>query len=676
MPNNKVTTQTQTVTLKQQHINNKKRKQAILEIQSEIKCRTYLDLETYSKEDLKKVGAHRYAEDCEILMCAVKQTHTSAEIIKHPPTNTLLSVYNAGFESSILNDPSLTYRDVQHKVAWHGLPLSLDKAGKVLGLSQDLAKMKDGKRLIAKFCKPVPIKKSIAKKRTAPKLGLFPAPEYHRLSKHNPISRYTKENALEDWIAFKQYCKQDVVATQAIDEILPDLSTSEQQLADLDLKINHVGIPVDIPLIKRIIKLIDKYINSEIKKCQRLTGFSPSQVKKLKDWCAIHGCILPNLNADTIKLTLDDPTVSNKVKSVLQIRLNTSNSSLKKYPKMLDTVSKDGRIRGTMQFYAANTGRWGGRGMQPQNLPRGKFDAAKAISSIKLGASITELTEQFSSPPELFKSCIRGMIYHPDGFTVVDYAGIEARVVQWLVDDQKALQIFRDKKDVYKHMASLIYSIPYKKITKEKRFLGKQAILGLSYQMGIERLIDTCASYGKPVTKQLAEHTVSTYRKTHSKLIEYWKEIETAAIKSVRTEKVTTAGRIKFKLKGDFLHMRLPSGRTIIYPFPKVEITETDWGKRKQQLTYLASGGKRTSTYGGKLVENVTQGIARDILADALKRLDKEGYKIIFHVHDEVIIEGTYPPEDISEIMCDIESWADGNVIDAEGFNCTRYKKD
>jgi len=356
--------------------------------------------------------------------------------------------------------------------------------------------------------------------------------------------------------------------------------------------------------------------------------------------------------------------------------LNTSNSSLKKYPKMLDTVSKDGRIRGTMQYYAANTGRWGGRGMQPQNLPRGSIDADKAISAIKSGASIIELTEQFGSPPELFKSCIRGMIYHPDGFTVIDYAGIEARVVQWLVNDQKALQIFIDGKDVYKHMASLIFGIPYKKITKEKRFLGKQAILGLSYQMGIERFIDTCASYGIGVKKQLAERTVSTYRKTHSKLIDYWKDIEAAAIKAVHTKKVTTAGRIKFKLRGDFLHMRLPSGRAIIYPFPKVEITETDWGKRKRQLTYLTSNTKRCSTYGGKLVENATQGIARDILADAMKKLDKEGYKIIFHVHDEVVIEGTFPPTEIAEIMCDLEPWADGNVIDAEGFNCIRYKKD
>ncbi len=604
---------------------------------------TYLDLETFSKTDLKKSGAYRYAKNCEILMCATKESDAAPRVLFSGfPTNTTLSVYNAGFESPVLNDASLNFRDVQHKVAAHGLPLSLDKAGQALGLSEDKAKGKQGKRLIAKFCKP-------------DKSGV----------------QHSQVTAPEDWDLFVNYCKMDVVATQAIDELLPDLTKSEQELAELDLKINSAGIPIDVSLVKRINDLIQEYTADQIQQCKDITGYSPSQRVKIMDWCEQNDYPLSGYTAETIKSALLDLTIPIKVKQVLQIRQNTSLSSLKKYQKMIDSVCKDGRIRGTMQFHAASTGRWGGRGIQPQNLPRGTIDANSAIEAIKAGADIAKLAQLFDSPTEVFKSCIRGMIYHPQGLTVVDYAGIEARVVQWLADDDKSLQIFRDGKDVYRHMAAQIFNAPYDQVTKDQRFLGKQAILGLSYQMGKDRFIETCAGYGVEVAEVMAQKTVHMYRNTHQKLVNFWKIINQAALLALKTKKPTKAGLIGFELNGDFLYMQLPSGRSIAYPFPK--LGWSSWGSI--EFTYLTSNGTRTSTYGGKLVENATQGVARDILADALKKLDAKDYKIVCHIHDEVIIEGTYPPEEIGAIMCNLEPWADGNIIDAEGFNCQRYKK-
>ena len=201
--------------------------------------------------------------------------------------------------------------------------------------------------------------------------------------------------------------------------------------------------------------------------------------------------------------------------------------------------------------------------------------------------------------------------------------------------------------------------------------LGKQAILGLSYQMGIDRFIETCSGYGVEVSSDVAQRTVHMYRNTHQKLVNFWEIINEAALTALKTKKPTKAGMIGFELKGDFLYMQLPSGRNIAYPFPK--LGWSSWGSI--EFTYMTSRGTRTNTYGGKLIENATQGVARDILADALKKLDAEDYKIVCHIHDEVIIEGTFPPEDIGNIMCDLEPWAKGNVIDAEGFNCQRYKK-
>ena len=650
-------------------------------IQTPVK--TYLDLETFSKVDLKTSGSYKYAEDCEILICVVKGTNTEPKVLSKLPTKTTLCVYNANFESPVINDPTIIYRDVQHKVAAMGLPNSLEKAGQALGLAQDVIKSQEGKRLIKKFSVLQKPKKKRRMNRNIDRvqpLGLLPASQYKNTrnkEKVEEIIRYTKENSPADWRLFVDYCKQDVIATQAIDEALPDLSKSEQALADLDLKINTAGIPIDVALVKRIVSLINTFTEKQIQLCKDLTGgFSPTQRKNIIEWCNERGTLLPDYKAESIKYSLSDPYISPEVTQVLQCRQNTSNSSLMKYTKMLNTVSNDGRIRGTLKFYGANTGRWAGRGIQPQNLPRGSINPERVITAIQEDAGIYELSAMFGSLPEALKSCIRGMIHHKDGFTVVDYSGIEARVVQWLVNDRKALKIFKDGKDVYKHMASLIFNIPYKKITKDQRFLGKQAILGLSYRMGTNRFIETCAGYGVTVNKETADRTVKKYRTIHHKLIRNWHRIETAAINAVRTKQIIEVGLIKFELRGDFLHMRLPSDREIVYPSPKIELVTMSWSKKKRQLTYMSDKGIRTSTHGGKLVENAVQGIARDILADALKKLDAKGYKIIFHVHDEVIIEGTFPPEDIIEIMCDLEPWAYGNIIDAEGFNCSRYKKD
>ena len=634
--------------------------------------RIYFDCETYSEQELKKVGSYRYAENCEILIYGIKHSSEPAEIVDSIPSNITLYVYNVNFESPVLDDPSIIFIDIQHKVAAHSLPLGLDKATKAIGLPEGQLKSKDGKHLIAKFSVHQIRKLKVSK--SMPTLGLLGPIDPPAQVKILP--RNTQNNSPIDWMKFEDYCKQDVVATQALDEALPDLNSSEQELAHLDLKINKAGIPIDILLVKSIIKLIDEYITDQVKRCKKLTGFAPSQTKMMMKYCEQQGYSLADYQAETIQKALDDPSTPMMVKTALQFRQNTSNTSLTKYKKMAHMVCADGCIRGTMQYHAASTGRWGGRGMQPQNFPRASsnINVDAVIKELQSGTTVERLVDKFGSFTDALKSCLRAMIYSEEGFTVVDYAGIEARVIQWLVNDQKALQVFRDGKDVYKNMASLIFGVPYEEVTSDQRFLGKQAILGLSYQMSADRFIETCASFGKNVSEKIAKRTVKTYREVHSLLIRYWKEIEIAAIKAVDSKQMVEIGRLKFKVKGKFLYMKLPSGRNIAYPFPKIETVDTQWGK-KRQFTYLSNDGKRTSTYGGKLIENATQGIARDILADSLKRLDKEGYKIIFHVHDEVIIEGTYRPDDISQIMCDVEPWAEGNVIDAEGFNCQRYKK-
>jgi len=341
--------------------------------------------------------------------------------------------------------------------------------------------------------------------------------------------------------------------------------------------------------------------------------------------------------------------------------------SFKKYRTILDAVCDDGHVKGTLMYHAAHTGRWGGRLLQTQNLTKGNIEGNEAVKRIQDG--------EFSV--ELVKSSLRGMIFHPDGFAIVDYSQIEARITQWLSEDQNALEIFRSGKDPYKTFGVKMYNIPFDDIDDKQRFMAKQAILGLGFQMGHKRFMEMCAGYGVSVTQLEAENIVSIYRGTHKKTVKLWGNMNRAAVMAVHSPDtlINVNEFISFFVKDDFLYMVLPSERQIAYYQPTISIGNWD----NETVSYMGVNDKnqwvRVSSFGGKWTENAAQGIARDIMADAVSELIHNEYEVTTHVHDEVVVVDQEELDNVIDLMLLQPVWAGGLPIDVTGFMSPRFKK-
>lgn len=638
----------------------------------------HLDFETRSSADIKKVGAWvyslhpstdviclAYGIDGDVYHWRPGQKPPKKLFDVHSSGHRILA-YNAFFEYSIwMNVMAKKYGwlrphfgqwfDVAAKAAAHALPRSLGEAGKALKLKQ--IKDESGKKIMLKLSKP-----------------------------RRDGSFYTPEQVPEDFKKLYEYNIDDVIAETAIDDTLRNLTETEKKVWELDFKINTRGIYIDRKAVLCAMNLINLYterLNKRIKIVTCGAVEAATQRQRLLDWVVSKGVPAEALaKADVQELIKGD--LPPDVREALEIRGELSRSSTAKYSSALEHLGEDDRIRGSLLYHGAAPGRWAGSGFQPHNLPRGTIKNMELAIDIVKENRLPYLEMMYDSVMETLSSAVRGVICAPPGKKLycVDYAAIEARGILWLSGDP-GIGTFQRGGDIYKEMASDIYSKEVSRIDKTERQLGKIAILGLGYGMGASKFVMTCAGYGIEISEEFADRVVKTYRKKYADVVKFWYAVENAAIEAVRTNKIVRMGKVAFLMSKGFLYCRLPSGRCIAYCRPTLETITTPWGEPKLQVAYEGVNPKTKKweymhTYGGKLAENISQGTARDIMAGAMLALEDKGYEIIMTVHDEIVVE---TPKDFGslkefqEIASRVPEWARGFPVGVEGWEGERYKK-
>ena len=661
--------------------------------------RAHIDIESFSKVDLRKSGVFRYAEDpsTEVLCLSYAIGHEKPQnwnpsmgplperLLDFILSGGKCAAHNAGFELTVLSGPAgqkigfpkvppERWVDTAAKAAAHALPRDLGGCAKALRL---VNKDDAGKAVMMKLSRP------------------------RKPTKADPNPRYTPENYPDLFETLYRYCDNDVLVEQAIDERLPDLMPEEQSGWVLDYIINSRGLEIDMAAVEQVRQMAADYKELLEQECMVLTGgFKSSQRDRIMEWCESQGYPLTGYTAEAIRdmLKADKDTMPPQVKRVLEIRKDCSRTSLKKYDALANAVGLDSRLRGMFLFHGAGTGRWSGRIVQLHNLPRGNVkDTIQAAEQILYG-DMKWLQALYPNLMDLFSSTIRSMIRARDGheFLVCDFASIEARVLGWVANDPLYQKAFREGLDLYIVTASSIYGIPYDEIKagvkaeikkyKDMRQFGKMCVLGLGYQMGKKKFKDTCEKQGVFVTDEMIEKGVDSYRATYKRIKALWNEVNDAAIRAVKNPGlVFEAGRCKVSVRGEFLYIKLPSGRKLAYNTPKIIGQPAPWDAEQMldQVTFMGENSttkkwERQSSYGGKFVENIVQAIARDLLLFSMKQLELEGYTVIGHVHDEVIAEvpkGFSSVERMEEVMTRIPGWAKGCYVGAEGFASSRYRK-
>jgi len=655
----------------------------------------YLDFETRSEADIKKVGAWEYSlhPSTDIICLATKQNLGGVSLITQEQLQTLtrkkevgrtilseaviegkeiFESHNAFFEQAIWKNimvkrygwPEIVdhrWRCSAAVAAYHALPRSLQTAGAALGLG--VVKDLEGKKVMLQLCKP----KS--------KTGGFMLPE----------------DSADKFQTLYDYCKSDVEAEYALSTRLGGLPKRELEIWQLDQKINLRGVYVDREAVRGALKILEEYIgklSKEVLEISEGAFETVNQRAKVMAWCQEQG---ESVNAyDKAYLAgVIDGIKNPKVKRILEIRQALGKTSTAKYEAMLNSSTSDGRIRDVLKYHGALTGRWSGRLVQFQNLPRGNIkDMDTSVKMIKRG-SATAIEMLHSNVMNFMSAAIRGMVCAPEGklLVVSDFAAIEARVLGWLAGSEKMLAQFRNGEDLYKDMASKIYHVPVEEVTAEQRQLGKAAILGAGYGMGEATFYKTCLSWGITVSEELARVAIQAYRNNYPQVPLCWKEQERAAYAAVRSRQKIICGKITWSVENGFLKCLLPSGRSLHYYSPKFEVKKSDWGDGVE-LTYLGEklgGCYRIGTYGGKLVENIVQAIARDLMAEAMLRVEESGFEVVLSVHDELVAEfdtAGLTKDDLVKVQKNFDSlmaktpdWAVGCPVESSGWIGKHYKK-
>lgn len=663
-----------------------------------------IDIETFSDVDIK-MGVYKYASspNFEALIFAysfdgaptvdidLTEESLPADLVKalYDP-QVIKKAHNAQFERVCLShhlakefpgfqwlDPS-QWRCTMVKAATMGLPTSLGECARFLGLEEQ--KDTAGTRLINFFSKPCkPTKKNGMRTRNLP------------------------EHAPEDWQLYRSYCRQDVVTEMAIDEKIAKYPYNEWGLYALDQRINDRGVKVDMDLVNEAVDLVDQSAEENLAKMKELTGLeNPNSVAQLANWLTRQGVKTNSVKADLVKAWLADPEVPAEVKEVLRLRQRLSNSSTKKYITMQKAAGDDHRIRGVAQFYGANrTGRWAGRLIQTQNLPQNHLVNIDVARELLLERDVEGIELLYDGLEDTLKQLIRTAIIAEDGktLTVSDFSAIEARVLAWLAGEKWRLDVFETHGMIYEASASTMFGVPIESIDKhtpegaELRQRGKVAELAAGYQGGVGAMkqMDKAGKIRPDLTgiedeeekERLIDENykaiVDAWRDANKQIVRFWYDVEKAAITAIEKQAtVKFKHGIRFIGRSHTLFIQLPSGRYLAYARPTLE--ENKFGR--MAIHYYGKDEGRVkpgklSTYGGKLVENITQAVARDILAEKMKRLDEEGFAIVFHVHDEVVIEGESGILDqVNDIMAEPVEWAEGLPLTADGYETPFYKKD
>ena len=641
-----------------------------------------IDIETYSAADLGKVGVYRYSEDpsFEILLFAYAWDDGPVQIVdlacgEEIPEDVLLALmsgavtktaYNAQFErvclsrwigrehESFLKPESWSCTAVQARAA--GYPNRLGDVTTALGFGADKAKDRRGKALITYFCQPCkPTKVNGGRTRNLPR--------------HDP----------EKWKIFKEYCCQDVEAERAVRKCLPQISSTEQELYEIDQRINDRGVRIDRRFVEAAVALGQSHMDGIADDARHVTGLGNlNALGAVKDWLRSKG-----INAETLRKAdverllgeVEDPEVI----AYLQARQELGKTSTTKYDAMLRCACQDDRVRGTLMFCGAGrTGRWAGRLIQTQNLPRNEIEDLPFARQLVMERDARSIEMIYGPVTHVLSQLIRTALVPSDGchFTVADFSAIEARVIAWLADEDWRTEVFRNHGDIYCASASQMFKVPVVKhgVNGHLRQKGKIAELALGYGGGPAAL----KAFGADkmgLTDAEMQEIVTQWRAASPNIVKYWWAVDRAAKTAIQTGRTTELGHgVKIGYRSGALVIRLPSGRCIRYPGAVVA---------EDRIHFLAPGSSGvmldTETYGPRLVENIVQATARDCLAEVLGFCELSGLDVVFHVHDEVVIDtpgGVDALEPLLQCMRMPPWWADGLVLEGAGYECEFYQKD
>lgn len=660
----------------------------------------HLDFETFSTVNLPKVGAYRYAQDpsTEALIACYAigdapvrtwlpylQPTMPLDIYRALEKNAVICAHNAEFERQIwthvlrLPVPRLhRWRCTAARAAAANLPRSLDGALKALAISdakgQPIAKDSRGKRLVRLFCMP------------------------RKPTKKNAAIRLMPEDDKQAFAEFIEYCRQDVVSERTLDRALPDLSREEWEYFQYNMLVNDRGLPLDMRLIEQSTIAVRELERINLARVRKLTlGLAPTQRDKMQLWLKFQGADLKNLQLKTVNEALDG-SLPPKVREVMELRLEASKASTKKIKAMAAVACEDGRAHGTMLYYGAHTGRLSGKLIQPHNFTRGLLTPEEQLIVLRTFATGDYQFVQmlFDKPMHMLAQSMRGFIRAPEGmrFVIADYGAIETRVLAWLANELKVLEGYRRGLDMYKLMAVVLYHVQYEDVSKEQRRIGKNLRLGAGYQLGVGGLLKNCEKEGIPMEKEFAEHAIAAYRKDNRNIVKLWYATEEACIVAVRDGKPQTLnGKLHFETWREWLTVTLPSGRNLYYFQPRVELA-MKWGKLKPALSYFGERKKgppegisyadmpdrnnRVKTYGGKMVENIVQAVARDVMMYGMVCAEKKGYPALASIHDEIVTlrkHGEGSVKELEQVICTLPAWGKGLPLVAEGFECVHYRK-
>lgn len=654
----------------------------------------HIDLESRSTVDLRRAGAHVYAESPETsVWCAAyaigdgpvelwTPDQPCPDVIRtHVEAGGLIHAFNANFERlmwrGILTprhgwpQPKLEQWRCQMAAAQSmSLPGSLANAAAAVGLEH--GKDMTGADLMMRMARPRKARK-----------GEPPNATYY-------FDDEERKQRLFD------YCRRDVEVERELGRRILPLRPSEQRLWFLDSTINDRGVFVDQALCHAATKIVDKVAAwLDLEMSQLTAGFvgSCSNVNQIGEWLRTYGG-LPEVSS-IAKGEIDDlllrRDLSPACRRVLELRREAAKASVAKIDAILEGTGSNGRARGLLHFHAASTGRWAGRRFQPQNLPRGTHkDVDAAVAAVATGdAEYVQLL--YGEPLQVVSGALRSLIRAAPGrrLLVADFSNIEGRVQAWFGGEEWKLDAFRafdagKGHDIYKLAYARAFGIRPEDVTDHMRQVGKVMELALGYAGGVGAFQKMAVAYKVEVTDQRADDLKVAWREAHPNIVSYWYELERAAVAAVQSPgKVSQAGKIQFRTAGSFCFMRLPSGRAICYPYPRISDVMTPWGKRKPTFTYKGVDAYTRKwcdqhAHGGVLFNNVVQGTARDIEAEAMVRIEGAGYPNVLSVHDEVVAEpnnGVGSVAEFSALMTKLPSWAEGLPVAANAWEGPRYKK-